>query len=501
MPVNSDPSALMSDPAVRALLEAGGVWLWDADLLTETTAYQPGFWEQYGHRPDEAAETFDFLRFVHSRDLREVTRAWRAHLDGETEIYKAEWRLRTAAGDWRWIQSRGQVIERDADGQPIRMVGAYTDITPLKQSQSGLSESSAELDAVFRSSRDGLAVVGLDLTVVRANVAAIALIQKFTGGALSEGKSILALPSVHEDRPVIRDIELVLAGNDQVPPRLVSGIGGSGWMESSYSPVRREDGEIIGAAVTLRDATERMRMEESRAQALRLESLGLLAGGIAHDFNNLLAAISGNIELALMSEIDSDSREGLEDAQQAARRASEMIAELLAFAGKSESVFSPVSLSALTAEMVRYARKIPGQRAQIFETLEAGLPEFEGDATQIRQLVLNIVANAIDATKEEGARIFVRTFAVDDPREVSRELLVSARPAASYVVLQVADDGPGMTEETVSRIFEPFFTTKDTGHGLGLASVLGTVRKHGGTLAVESSEGAGATFTVFFPAR
>src|SRR6188474_65262 len=110
MPGKTDPRALMSDPAVRALLEAGGVWLWDADLVTETTAYQPGFWEQYGHRPAEEAETFDFLRFVHRSDLREVTSAWRAHLDGETDLYQAEWRLRTASGEWRWIQSRGQVI-------------------------------------------------------------------------------------------------------------------------------------------------------------------------------------------------------------------------------------------------------------------------------------------------------------------------------------------------------------------------------------------------------
>ena len=94
----------------------------------------------------------------------------------------------------------------------------------------------------------------------------------------------------------------------------------------------------------------------------------------------------------------------------------------------------------------------------------------------------------------------MRTFAVEDPSDVSRELLVSQRPAPSYVALQISDDGPGMSEETVGRIFEPFFTTRENGHGLGLASVLGTVRKHGGTLAVESSEGAGATFTVFFPA-
>ncbi|MGE3074675.1 MAG: ATP-binding protein [Dehalococcoidia bacterium] len=495
-----EPIALMGNPVVRAMLDAGGISLWDADLVSETTVYQDGFWERYGYSPDKLTETFDFLGVVHSRDKRALARAWRQHVEGETESYEAQWRLRTASGDWRWIQSRGKVVERDAMGNATRMVGAYTDITELKQSELDLKESSAELDAVFRSSRDGLAVVSVSLELLHVNEAAMELLEKFLGRGVSIGESVRLLPSTSPDRPVLADINLVLSGKADVPSRVIEGARGAGWLEFSYSPVFDEDGLILGAAITLRDITEKTRLEQSRVQALRLESMGLMAGGIAHDFNNLLAAIVGNIELAQLTAENPDARESLDDARQAAQRASELVQQLLAFAGRHDPIVKPIDLSALAAEIVRYAGKIPGKRVPILDDLPSGLPEIDGDATQIRQLVLNLLVNALDATRESGTSVQIRTWMVGSPREVTADLLFPERPASQFVALQVSDDGPGMDLETRTHVFDPFFTTKDAGHGLGLASVLGTVRAHGGTISLQSEPGAGATFTVFLPA-
>ncbi|MGE0601787.1 MAG: ATP-binding protein [Dehalococcoidia bacterium] len=500
MPDRLDPIALMGDPVVRAMLDAGGVSLWDADLVSETTVYQEGFWERYGYTPEQLTETFDFLGVVYSRDKRALARAWRQHVEGETESYEAQWRLRTASGEWRWIQSRGKVIERDASGNATRMVGAYTDITELKQSELDLKESAAELDAVFRSSRDGLAVVSVSLDLTHVNEAALELTEKFYGRRVAVGESVRVLPATGPDLPVLTDINLVLSGRADVPPRIIEGPRGTGWLEFSYSPVFDDDGLILGAALTLRDITEKTRLEQSRVQALRLESMGLMAGGIAHDFNNLLAAIVGNIEVAQMSVENPETRESLDDARQAAQRASELVHQLLAFAGKHDPIVEPIDLSALAAELVRYAGKMPGKRVPILDDLPTGLPEIDGDATQIRQLVLNLLVNAIDATRESGTCIRVRTWAVGSPREVTTDLVIPERPAPRFVALEVSDDGLGMDAETRTRVFDPFFTTKDTGHGLGLASVLGTVRAHGGTLSLQSEPGAGATFIVFLPA-
>jgi signal transduction histidine kinase len=263
--------------------------------------------------------------------------------------------------------------------------------------------------------------------------------------------------------------------------------------------VNRSDGTSLGVAVTLRDVTERKRMEETRLQALRLESMGLMAGGIAHDFNNLLAVIVGNIEIAKLAVLDAETAEGLDEARAAAQRASELVQQLLAFAAQHEPILTSVDLSALTGEIVRYARRIPGKDVTFRQDLAAGLPTIDADATQLRQLVLNLLVNAIDAAGETKGEITVTTRVVTDPRTATRDLVIMERPAPAYLWLQVSDNGSGMSQETRARIFEPFYSTKPRGHGLGLATVLGAVRSHGGTLSVESAPGEGARFNIFLP--
>lgn len=134
-PAEEETSLLRAAPGEasnRAALEVEGDWHWDANLVDDTTIYEAGFWENFGYDPAKMTETFDFLGVMRKRDIPGVTKAWRAHLDGETELYEAEWRLRTAAGEWRWIRSRGRITERDPAGKPTRMAGAYTDITLSK---------------------------------------------------------------------------------------------------------------------------------------------------------------------------------------------------------------------------------------------------------------------------------------------------------------------------------------------------------------------------------
>ncbi|MEO8541053.1 MAG: ATP-binding protein [bacterium] len=500
MSIPEQPSALPSDPAIRALLEAGGVWLWDANLVDELTTYQEGFWEQYGYDPNSVEETFDFLRVMENEDKRDMARAWRAHLEGEAPLYEAEWRLRTPSGERRWISSRGKVIARDADGRPTRMVGTYRDITESKVASISLASSVAELDAVFRGTRDGLALVSPELEILRLNDRAEELLRTFTGVEVRVGTNVFGLPGLANERPVLGDLVLALAGNKIVPERLLHLPRTDSWVECTYAPVHFSDGSVLGVVITIRDVTERKRLEQSRMQALRLESMGLMAGGIAHDFNNLLGAIVGNIDVAKLSITDAETIESLDDARAAAGRAAELVQQLLAFAGQHEPIVRPVDLSELTGEIVRYARRIPGPEIVIEEELPLGLPTINADPTQLRQLVLNLLVNALDAVGESQGRIQVRTSTELDPRGCPGDLVVQPRPAPCYLTLTVSDSGPGMPEDTRARIFDPFFSTKPAGHGLGLSTVLGVVRSHGGTVSVTSSPGAGASFTVFLPA-
>ena len=497
MPSRDPSSALPKDPEVIALLEAAGVWMWETNLAQETTTFQHGFWEQYGYDTDAVEETFEFIRLVEREDIPGIVSAWRAHLEDGAPLYESEWRLRLPDGGHRWIRARGKVYERDATGKASLLVGIYRDITDERAAELDLRTSAAELDAVFRGAPHGLALVGPDMRILRFNDKANAIIRLFAPSDLRIGFKILDLPPVEADRPVMDDIRRVLAGV-RVPDRTMYLVSSAQYIEFTYAAVEGITGGIAGAVISLRNVTDRVRSEQTRAQAMRLESMGLMASGVAHDFNNLLAAIVGNIDVARDDVHNLDAAEGLSDARGAALRASEMVNQLLSFAGQTEPVSAAVDVSALVAEIARYARRMPGATATISEELAPDLPEISADATQLRQVVLNLVVNALDATREQGSTVTVRTRLVEEIEPAGGPVLEGKR-AGRYLVLEVEDDGPGMDEPTRHRIFDPFFTTKPNGHGLGLASVLGAVRGHGGTLTVRSEPGSGATFTVYLP--
>ena len=491
-------SALPSDPRVTALLEAAGVWLWEMNLPDETTVFQPGFWEQYGYNTSDLEETFEFVRVVERDDMPAIVRAWRAHVEDGVPMYEAEWRMRTATGETRWIQSRGKVFERDAEGKATRLIGVYRDITHERDTEAGLGVSAAELDAVFLSAPFGLVLVAPDLTVLRSNEWARTISREYFGAELIDGQDLRDFPAqIRPERPILTDIRQALRG-EPVPDRLIWIGLAQKYIELTYGAIDGQAG-IAGAVVTLRDVTGRTKGERLLAQSMRLESMGLMASGIAHDFKNVLSAIVGNIDVALIESPGGEAAAALSDARSAAMRASEMVNELLTFAGENHGASSMVDVSALVHEMARYARRIPGKaRTKISEELAPDIPPFEADASQLRQVILNLLVNALDATAESGSAVTARTFlrpAVDP----GSETVLPGRMSDCYAVLEVEDDGPGINEESLHRIFDPFFTTKPEGHGLGLSTVLGAVRAHEATLAVDSAPGRGARFTVYFP--
>ena len=257
------------------------------------------------------------------------------------------------------------------------------------------------------------------------------------------------------------------------------------------------------------DVTERRRAEEEKRnlerqvqQAQKLESLGVLAGGIAHDFNNILMAVLGHAELAL-AEISpmSPARGNLTEIATAARRASDLCRQMLAYAGKASIALERVVLRDLVEEMAHLLKTAISKKAILNLNLERGLPPIEADPSQIRQIVMNLIINASEAIGDRSGVITVSVGATRcDEEYLSRTELQETLTPGLYLHLEVADTGCGIGEETRSRIFEPFFSTKFTGRGLGLAAVLGIVRAHKGALKVYSEQGKGTTFKILFPA-
>ncbi|HEY6000471.1 MAG TPA: response regulator [bacterium] len=251
-----------------------------------------------------------------------------------------------------------------------------------------------------------------------------------------------------------------------------------------------------------RERQEREAMERRMQQSQKLESLGILAGGIAHDFNNLLVGMLGNLDLALVQTgPDSPAGASLQRAENAARRAADLVNQMLAYSGRGRFVVERVDLSRLVAEMGSLLSAALSKTARLRLGLAAGLRPVEGDATQLRQVVMNLLTNASDAIGERDGVIDVTTGSVEaDRASLDGALFGDTLYPGEYVYLEVADTGRGMDAGTSARIFDPFFTTKGQGRGLGLAAALGIVRSHRGTLSVRSAPGAGTCIRVLFPA-
>ncbi|MEM1414323.1 MAG: ATP-binding protein [Myxococcota bacterium] len=281
------------------------------------------------------------------------------------------------------------------------------------------------------------------------------------------------------------------------------------WCRLSAVPLFDEAGGLARIVVTFVDITalraaEAQRLEAQAAlqEAARLEGLAVLAGGVAHDFNNLLVGMLGAAETLRETTADPDDQELLEVCVESAHRAAELTRQLMAYAGRTQLVLETVDPKALVRDLTRMVRGSLEGRAELTVALADDTPAITVDATQLRQVLLNLVLNAADAVEAgTGARVAVETGSAElDAEELERAAPEQQLDPGRYAIFRVRDDGIGMDETTRARVFEPFYTTKETGHGLGLAAVLGMVRGHRGFVRVASAPGRGTTFEVALPA-
>ncbi|MFW5738786.1 MAG: PAS domain S-box protein [Myxococcota bacterium] len=324
------------------------------------------------------------------------------------------------------------------------------------------------------------------------------------------GRSVLEL--VHpEDRQLVIDrMRRQQETGQAVPPveeRFVRA-DGSVWVGEVVAIPLEFQGKP-SSIVIAHDLTARKRAEaercalEARIQhTQKLESLGVLAGGIAHDFNNLLMGVLGNASLALLDLApESPARESVKRIETTAHRAADLTKQLLAYSGRGRFVVQPLDLSKLVEEMIHLLETVISKKATLRLDFARDLPAIEADATQIRQVVMNLITNASDALGDDGGMIVVRTGSMAaDEAYLRTTYLDEALEAGRYVFMEVSDTGHGMDADTVQRVFDPFFSTKFTGRGLGLAAVIGIVRGHRGAIKVYSEPGRGTCFKVLFPA-
>ncbi len=266
--------------------------------------------------------------------------------------------------------------------------------------------------------------------------------------------------------------------------------------------------KIGQVAAILRDITERKVAENERLalaariqQTQRLESLSVLAGGIAHDFNNLLVGILGNADLALDDlPPDAPVRDYLRGIEDSAKQAADLCRQMMAYAGRSRLSMGPVDLGRLVGDMTRLL-EISVQKGVVLNYhLLPDLPAIHADGLQLRQAIINLVTNASEAIGGHSGIVRVTTGVMHCDRACLAGTFIDDNLAEGlYAFIEVADTGCGISEEALPHLFDPFYSTKFVGRGLGLASVLGSVRAHKGAIKVETALRRGSTFRLLFP--
>jgi len=548
-------------------LEGGGLGTWDWDIKTGWTTHNDRWHEILGYAPPETDPHIrSWSDRVHPDDWPGVERALEAHFSGENSFYETEHRLRHKSGKWVWVMDRGVVIDRDDDGSPLRACGVVQDISPRKtaeleyekreQYMLGMNEIASilltstgeipyqdflqKLGETAKASRvyvffnhegvDGQLLMnqsaewcaeGISPEIDNPQLQNLSYADNFprwedilSRGGIISGR-VAEFPKSIRDILEPWNIKTILIIPILVDKEFIGFVGFDNcvsdreWDKMSKILLHTAVSTLAQAIKRKRGEEDKFSLERQVQHAQKLESLGILAGGIAHDFNNILVAILGNADLAL-ADLPEDGRpyHRIKEIEKASQRAAELTGQMLAYSGKGEFVIGPIHMGELVKEMV-YMLEVSMSKKIIMEyQLAENLPTFEGDVSQIRQVILNLVVNASEAIGDTEGVISVKTgfgrYANDELKVGNLATPSSGQeklPAGEYVFLEVIDTGCGMDVPTQKKIFDPFFTTKFTGRGLGLAAVLGVIRGHRGVLKVDSALGRGASFKVMFPAK
>ncbi len=381
-----------------------------------------------------------------------------------------------------------------------RFMAFHQDISARKNAEQEALSAASLLEAAFESTADALLMSNRDGLMTHYNHNFVEL-WNLPKEVLASGDEKLAIEAVLEkvrepigfkkrilylyEHPEEDAFDMVELKNGRILER--------------YSKSYRVGGRVVGRVWSFRDVTNRKRLEDQLRQAQKMEAVGQLAGGVAHDFNNILAVILMHLGLLQEESALSEAVRGsLRDLTTEAQRAAALTRQLLAFSRRQIIQIKPVDLDVLVENLLKMLRRLLGEHITLDWQCESGLPLLNADPGMVEQIVMNLSVNARDAMPGGGS-ITIRAKPVRIEENGAGNHPESR--AGNFVRLDVMDTGCGMDEGVLKHIFEPFFTTKEVGRGtgLGLSTVYGIVKQHGGWMEVESVVGKGSSFHVFLP--
>jgi PAS domain S-box-containing protein len=483
-----------SEARFRALLSAAPVGIFQADLAGNCL-----FVNQQGVRlmgiSEAEALGKGWIETIHPADRDRVYQTWHEAVRSERE-FSLEHRFLTPQGQVNWVASNAIAIRDDA-GAVTGYLGTMMNISDRKAGEHKIQEQAALLDVAT----DAIVVRDLHGQIQFWNHGAQRIYGWSADEAIGRTTSQLFYPDSSPELAVETAFRTVVnRGSWQGELQKMAKPGQKVIVESRWTLVPDETGQPRSILSVDTDITEKKLLEQQFLRAQRLESLGSLASGIAHDLNNVLTPILGAAQLLPLTlpNLDDRNRRLLNMLVESSKRGSGLVKQILTFARGLDGERTVVQVRHILAEIISVARQtFPKSIAISLNLAPEELWMVSVDATQIHQVLMNLFVNARDAMPDGGEITATAENIIIDANYTKLHL---QPPVGSYLKISVSDTGIGMSDELLDRIFDPFFTTKETGTGLGLSTVLGIIKAHGGAIDVQSQVGRGTCFNIYLPA-
>ncbi len=437
-------------------------------------------------------------------EVRERATARMACMREGVDLVREEWTITRADGTCRALEISTSLVSDDTGAQHV--LALMHDVTTRRGQEAELERLRRFHAELVDTMSEGIAVMDADNRWVYVNAAGARMLGYEPAELIGRPGSETVVPEA--TATLDRAVEARRAGKAERYELTLRHRSGRPIPALVHAVPRLDSGQFAGSLSVFSDLTAQKESDQREReladrlrQAQKQEALGRLAAGLAHDFNNLLTVILGAAQIASERlEVGESPLHELEAVETAARRAEELVRSTLTFARRGEDVFCPVELPTLVQRALALLRNTLPSSIEVQVALDPACPKVLGAAAEIEQVLINLCANAAQAMRGGPGRLDVAVRSVQIGAEASLQNTDLAE--GRYAALRVSDDGPGMTPDVLARIFEPYFTTKGVGEGtgLGLASVLGIARRHGGAVDVRSTPGAGSTFVVYFPA-
>ncbi len=486
----TEEASLAGDQRLRTLSEAGPLGAFELDFTGGKSWYSPAWWRLLGHESQEADTTGAFLAALPRGAAEAGLDQWLLALEPGHSSFFVPVRLQLKDGATAsFLLGAHRTLNRKR--QLLRLTGFLCAMPDARAETAPAALTREALGALA----EGVVLTDPRGIVLAANPAATRLlrrpVEQLTGQPFED-----VFPLIHREsgRSADSPVALALAAEAPLPLSSLHALAHQGGppvpLVWTARPVFEPGGRAQGVVIIFRNPEELSLTPDELVKSNRFETLGLLAGGIAHDFNNLLTTILGGISLAK----DNRDYSALADAEQACLAAKGLTKQLLTVAKGGTGSLVVVAVP----ELLRDAVKIAAAGGSVPVAVEAPdtVAPVAVDRSQMLQVFQNLIVNALQAMPPPPHTPQVQIRAANIT--VAENQIAGLDPG-DYVEIEVRDNGSGIPPENIGKIFDPFFTTKKHGTGLGLATVLSLVRKHGGQIAVDSTVGTGTVFTVFLP--